>query len=225
MQGPEPIRAAQRSDTTGSRSPAEPAAGPVAGAHDPRTIRSGSSASGSPWRRAAAAGTLPGPGDRIDFFELQEAIGSGGMGAVFRALDTRLDRPVALKILPPDQDHDAEIVQRFYQEGRAAARLDHENIARVFTIGHDRAFHYIAFEFIEGTTIRQRVERRGPLPVAEADQLHPPDRRRAGARLGTRRRAPRHQARRTSSSRRRAAPSWWTWAWRGGSSAAARTTA
>ncbi len=101
-------------------------------------------------------------------FELEEPIGVGGMGAVFRALDTRLDRHVALKILPPEQARDPEVVQRFYQEGRAAARLDHENIARVFTIGNDSRYHFIAFEYIEGTTLRQRVERNGPLPLSEA---------------------------------------------------------
>src|SRR3954466_15522374 len=90
------------------------------------------------------------------------------MGAVFRALDTRLDRQVALKLLPPEQAGDIEVVQRFYQEGRAAAQLDHENIARVYTIGHDALYHYIAFEYIEGTTIRQRVERQGPLPISES---------------------------------------------------------
>ncbi|MEW4568591.1 protein kinase [Tautonia sp. JC769] len=111
---------------------------------------------------------LPSNGDRLDSFEIQQAIGVGGMGAVFRALDVRLDRFVALKVLPPGQSHEAENVRRFYQEGRAAARLDHENIARVFTIGQDKSLHYIAFEYIDGTTIRQRVEQRGPLPVAEA---------------------------------------------------------
>ena len=90
------------------------------------------------------------------------------MGAVYLALDTRLDRVVALKILPPEQANDSEVVQRFYQEGRASARLDHENIARVFTIGHDKQYHFIAFEYIEGLTLRQRVEQRGVLPVAEA---------------------------------------------------------
>ncbi len=101
-------------------------------------------------------------------FGLEEAIGAGGMGAVFRAVDIKLDRQVALKILPPDQAIDPEVVQRYYQEGRAAARLDHENIARVYSIGHDGSFHYIAFEYIEGTTIRQRVERDGPLTVDDA---------------------------------------------------------
>ena len=73
-----------------------------------------------------------------------------------------------MKILPPEQSYDAEVVLRFHQEGRAAAQLDHENIARVYTIDHDERYHFIAFEYIEGTTIRRRVERGGPLPVAEA---------------------------------------------------------
>jgi serine/threonine-protein kinase len=107
----------------------------------------------------------------VDGFLLEEAIGLGGMGAVFRALDTKLDRQVALKLLPPDQASDAEVVPRFYQEGRAAAHLDHENIARVFSIGQDGPLHYIAFEYIEGETVRQRVETSGPLPVSEAVQI------------------------------------------------------
>jgi eukaryotic-like serine/threonine-protein kinase len=111
---------------------------------------------------------LPNPGDTIDGFVLEESIGVGGMGAVYRAHDTKLDRWVALKLLPPDQATDAEVVPRFYQEGRSAARLDHENIARVFSIGQDGPFHYIAFEFIDGVTIRHRVETEGALPVAEA---------------------------------------------------------
>jgi serine/threonine-protein kinase len=104
----------------------------------------------------------------VDLFLLEEAIGVGGMGAVFRALDTRLERQVALKLLPPDQALDPEVVQRFYQEGRAAARLDHENIARVYSIGQYGTLHYIAFEYIEGVTVRQRVESLGALPVREA---------------------------------------------------------
>ena len=111
---------------------------------------------------------LPGPGELIDTFLIEEAIGVGGMGAVFRALDTELDRQVALKLLPPDQAGDTEIVPRFYQEGRSAAQLDHENIARVYSIGHDGPYHYIAFEYIEGVTVRQKVETSGALSMAEA---------------------------------------------------------
>ena len=120
----------------------------------------------SPTLQAAPA--LPAPGDVLDGFLIEEAIGVGGMGAVFRATDTKLDRQVALKLLPPDQAGDSEVVARFYQEGRSAARLDHENIARVYSIGQDGAFHYIAFEYIEGETVRQRVETAGALPVGEA---------------------------------------------------------
>ena len=111
---------------------------------------------------------LPNPGEVVGTFELEEAIGVGGMGAVFRADDAQLDREVALKLLPPDQTGDPEVVQRFYQEGRAAARLDHENIARVYSIGQDGPNHYIAFEYIEGITVRRQVDEHGPLPVNEA---------------------------------------------------------
>ncbi|MBX6315909.1 MAG: serine/threonine protein kinase, partial [Isosphaeraceae bacterium] len=138
---------------------------------EPPTIISGSSsaeAGSSSARRRSAIPSLPEPGDRIDVFELEESIGVGGMGAVFRALDAKLERHVALKILPPSQSGDSEVIQRFYQEARAAAKLDHENIARVYTVGCDGRYHYIAFEFIEGMTIRQRVLERGPLPVGEA---------------------------------------------------------
>ena len=132
---------------------------------------SGSSArnrSATPVASEQSLPSLPGPGDVLDGFLLEEAIGMGGMGAVYRALDTKLDRHIALKLLPTDQASDPEVVARFYQEGRSAARLDHENIARVYSIGQDGAFHYIAFEFIEGQTLRQRAETAGPLPVDEA---------------------------------------------------------
>lgn len=193
MQVPEPLPPTGRSDATQSRRPdSTPRAagsssrlqiGALSG-DDAPTVRTGSSSVSSRTGSNPPSGlrvdfvagntpppgpaVLPHPGERIDSFQLEEAIGVGGMGAVFRALDTRLDRHVALKILPPEQASDPEVVQRFYQEGRAAARLDHENIARVYTIGHDSRFHYIAFEYIEGTTARQRVERNGPLPVDEA---------------------------------------------------------
>jgi serine/threonine-protein kinase len=114
---------------------------------------------------------LPKPGDRLESFEIHAAIGAGGMGAVFLATDTRLDRQVALKVLPPEQSLDPETVRRFYLEGKAAARLDHENIARVYTLGYDRGLHFIAFEYVEGTTLRQRVEHRGVLSPAEAVDL------------------------------------------------------
>jgi len=107
-------------------------------------------------------------GRKLAHFELLEPIGVGGMAAVLRARDTHLDRNVALKILPPDMAHDDENIRRFHQEARAAAKLDHENIARVFYCGEDQNLHFIAFEYVEGENLRTILERRRRLPVAEA---------------------------------------------------------
>jgi len=108
------------------------------------------------------------PGDRLGHFELTEYIGGGGMGRVFRALDTRLARHVALKILSPEQAADEDTRLRFQNEAQSVARLDHENIARVYYVGEDRGVHYIVFEYIAGVNVRTLVERKGPLSLAEA---------------------------------------------------------
>jgi serine/threonine-protein kinase len=107
-------------------------------------------------------------GDRLGPFELLEFVGGGGMGRVFRAWDASLSRTVALKILPPDQAADEETFQRFVNEAQSAARLDHENVVRVYQVGEDRGLRFIAFEFVEGVDIRAIVERHGPLPLPEA---------------------------------------------------------
>ena len=108
------------------------------------------------------------PGERLGHFELMQYVGGGGMGKVFRAHDTRLARSVALKILAPEHAADHETVARFQNEAQSAARLDHENIARVYYVGEDRGLHYIVFEFIEGVNVRDLVASRGPLPLGEA---------------------------------------------------------
>ena len=107
-------------------------------------------------------------GRTLAHFELLEPIGVGGMAAVIRARDKQLDRFVALKILPPEMAVDPEHVKRFHQEARAAAKLDHENIARVYFCGEDQKLHFIAFEFVEGQNLRMVMERRGRLPVKDA---------------------------------------------------------
>lgn len=113
--------------------------------------------------------SFPNPsGIELGHFRIQNAIRSGGMGAVFEALDTRLNRPVALKILPPSLSRDLSSVQRFRNEAQAAAQLDHDNIARVYFIGEDKGLHFIAFEFIRGTNLREIVQQRGKLTPAEA---------------------------------------------------------
>jgi serine/threonine-protein kinase len=107
------------------------------------------------------------PGDRLGHFDLVELVGGGGMGRVYRALDTRLARTVALKVLSPDQAADGNTLLRFQNEAQSAARLDHPNIARVYYVGEDRGIPFIVFEFIEGVNIRDLVAKRGPLPLGE----------------------------------------------------------
>src|SRR5262245_13772275 len=127
MQGPGSSSQPEPPNVPETRPTTTPAAGTEgAGEDSTPTARTGRE-SGSSLRRLRGELLLPEPGDRIDTFVLEEAIGIGGMGAVFRARDTRLERLVALKILPPEQASDPEVVPRFYQEARAAAGLDHEN--------------------------------------------------------------------------------------------------
>lgn len=107
-------------------------------------------------------------GQTLDHFELTDYVGGGGMGAVFRARDLLLKRDVAVKVLFPEQAADEETLRRFQNEAQSAARLDHENISRVFYVGQAKGLHYIVFEFIEGENLRDLVERRGALPIPEA---------------------------------------------------------
>jgi serine/threonine-protein kinase len=107
-------------------------------------------------------------GEQLGQFILQKFVGGGGMGIVYRALDTTLDREVAVKVLSRDQSADDETLRRFRNEAQSAARLNHDNIARVFYVGEDRGVHYIVFEFIEGVNIRDLVDQHGPLPLNQA---------------------------------------------------------
>ncbi|MFZ5831920.1 MAG: serine/threonine-protein kinase [Planctomycetota bacterium] len=107
-------------------------------------------------------------GDTLGHYELVEYVGGGGMGRVFRAYDARLARQVAVKVLAPDQASDEETRLRFQNEAQSAARLDHENIARVFYVGEERGLQFIVFEFIDGINVRELVEQHGPLSLADA---------------------------------------------------------
>lgn len=112
---------------------------------------------------------IPAPaGLQLGHFQIEARIGAGGMGAVFQAMDTRLQRGVALKILSPSLSRDETAVQRFQNEARAAARLDHENIARVYFIGEEQGLHFIAFEFITGTNLRELIRERVRIDPSEA---------------------------------------------------------
>jgi serine/threonine-protein kinase len=118
---------------------------------------------------AAAAGAAPDPllGEQVAHFRVLEPIGDGGMGRVYRALDLRLGRAVALKFLPPLLSADDEAKRRFVDEARAASALDHPNVCAIHEIGETSAGRlFIAMASYDGETLKQRLAR-GPLPPSE----------------------------------------------------------
>jgi Tol biopolymer transport system component len=108
-----------------------------------------------------ASGTKLGP------YEIHSLLGAGGMGEVYRARDARLNRDVAIKILPASFSADADRLQRFALESRAAAALNHPNILSIFDIGEDRGAPYVVSELLEGETLRDRL-RDGPVSSRKA---------------------------------------------------------
>ena len=107
---------------------------------------------------ALASGMKLGP------YEIQSLLGAGGMGEVYRAHDSRLNRTVAIKVLPASFSADRDRLQRFAQEARAAAALNHPNILSIFDIGEEQGAPYVVSELLEGETLRERL-RNGPLPI------------------------------------------------------------
>ncbi len=103
-------------------------------------------------------------------YRVLHKLGAGGMGVVYKAEDLKLKRPVALKFLPPDLMDAPEVKERFLVEAQAAAALSHPNICVVYEVGESEDRPYIAMEYVEGETLRDRI-RRGPLPVEEALEL------------------------------------------------------
>jgi eukaryotic-like serine/threonine-protein kinase len=108
-----------------------------------------------------------GPGNRLGPYEIVSALGAGGMGEVYRARDARLGREVAIKVLPAGFTADPERLQRFEQEARAAAALNHPNILAVHDIGTHDSAPYIVSELLDGETLRERLNG-GALPVRKA---------------------------------------------------------
>jgi eukaryotic-like serine/threonine-protein kinase len=102
-------------------------------------------------------------GARLGPYEVISAAGAGGMGEVYRARDTRLDRTVAIKILPAHLSDNPEAKQRFDREARAISSLNHPNICTLFDVGHQDGMDYLVMEFLEGETLASRLAK-GPLP-------------------------------------------------------------
>src|SRR5271163_3596085 len=110
---------------------------------------------------ALTSGTKLGP------YDIQSLIGAGGMGEVYRARDARLNRVVAIKVLPRSYSADTDRLQRFVQEARSAAALNHPNILSIFDIGEENGAPYIVSELLEGQTLRERI-RSGSLSSRKA---------------------------------------------------------
>jgi serine/threonine protein kinase/Tol biopolymer transport system component/Tfp pilus assembly protein PilF len=110
------------------------------------------------------------PSTAIGPYEIIRRLGSGGMGDIYLAEDTRLGRKVALKTLPVHFTKDAERVRRFQLEAKAASALNHPNIITIYEIGQLDQLHYIVFEFVDGQTLRQRMTT-APFTIAEALQV------------------------------------------------------
>lgn len=109
-------------------------------------------------------------GKTISHYKIINKLGEGGMGVVYRAKDTKLDREVALKFLPANQVGAGEDQQRFEQEAKAAAKLSHANIATVFEINEHEGLTFIAMEYIDGETLSDLVQRR-PLKIKDAIKI------------------------------------------------------
>src|SRR5207249_2837722 len=106
------------------------------------------------------------PGFRLGPYEILAPLGAGGMGEVYRSRDMRLDRTVAIKILPEHLSADPGRRARFEREARAISGLSHPNICALFDIGDQDGIHYVVLEYLEGRTLVDRLAK-GPLPVSE----------------------------------------------------------
>jgi serine/threonine protein kinase len=108
----------------------------------------------------ATAGASLGP------YRIEAKLGAGGMGEVYRALDSRLHRLVAIKVLAPDLSSDPAALERFTREARAASALNHPNICTLYDIGEDAGRRFLVMELLEGQSLRQRLDA-SPVPIPE----------------------------------------------------------
>ena len=102
-------------------------------------------------------------GDKLGHYEVLSLLGQGGMGEVYRARDTRLDRDVAIKVLPGNLSSDASLKQRLEREAKAISKLTHPHICTLHDIGQQHGVDFLVMEYLEGETLERRLTK-GPLP-------------------------------------------------------------
>ena len=124
------------------------------------------------------------PGTRLGAYEITGTLGAGGMGEVYRAIDTNLKRAVAIKVLPESVATDRERLARFQREAEVLASLNHPNIAAIYGLERSAGTTALVMELVEGPTLADRIAQ-GPIPVEEAlaiatDRRGPRSRARAG---------------------------------------------
>jgi eukaryotic-like serine/threonine-protein kinase len=112
------------------------------------------------------------PGTKLGPYEIVAPVGVGGMGEVYRARDTRLDRTVAIKILPAHLSSNPEAKQRFEREARAISSLSHPNICHLYDVGQHDGISYLVMEYLEGETLGERL-RKGRLPLEQVFRVGP----------------------------------------------------
>ena len=123
-------------------------------------------------------------GTRLGPYEILSLIGAGGMGEVYQARDTRLDRKVAVKVLAPELASDPEFRARFEREAKAISALNHPHICGLYDIGREHDTEYLVLELLEGETLAARLER-GPLPLARCSASGSRSRTRSRPHTGT----------------------------------------
>lgn len=136
----------------------------------------GGGGGGATGAAAEAAGSEPALRERLEralgeAYRIERLLGKGGMGVVYLAQDLTLERAVAIKVLPPEVAQDEQVVRRFQQEAKTAARLDHPNIIPIYRVESAGGLHYFVMKYIAGTSLEDVLERREPLPLPEVQRI------------------------------------------------------